>query len=61
MAYVQTLLALPAMQNWYEDGLKEPWIEPAHDADVLAFGELIQDLRMPQETLQGSNPKLRPC
>ena len=51
MAYVQTLLALPAMQNWYEDGLKEPWIEPAHDADVLAFGALVQDLRMPQETL----------
>lgn len=45
MAYVQTLLALPAMQTWYEDGLKEPWIEPAHDADVLAFGELLQDKR----------------
>lgn len=45
MAYVQTLLALPAMQAWYEDGLKEPWIEPAHDADVLAFGELLQDKR----------------
>ena len=49
MAYVQTLLALPAMQAWYEDGLKEPWIEPAHDADVLAFGALVQDLRMPQQ------------
>jgi glutathione S-transferase len=45
MAYVQTLLALPAMQDWYEAALKEPWIEPAHDADVLAFGELLQDKR----------------
>lgn len=61
MAYVQTLLDLPAMQNWYEDGLKEPWIEPAHDADVLAFGELIQDLRMPAgmaEPLADSAKKL---
>jgi glutathione S-transferase len=45
MAYVQTLLALPAMQDWYEAALKELWIEPAHDADVLAFGELLRDLR----------------
>jgi glutathione S-transferase len=45
MAYVQTLLALPAMQDWYASALQEPWIEPAHDADVLAFGELLQDKR----------------
>ena len=45
MAYVQTLLALPAMQDWYASALKEPWIEPAHDADVLAFGNLLSDLR----------------
>lgn len=61
MAYVQTLLDLPAMQNWYEDGLKEPWIEPAHDADVLAFGALVQDFRMPAgmaEPLADSAKKL---
>jgi len=51
MAYVHTLLALPAMQDWYEAALKEPWIEPAHDADVLAFGALVQDFRLPAETL----------
>lgn len=51
MAYVQTLLALPAMQDWYASALKEPWIEPAHDADVLAFGALVQHFRMPAETL----------
>jgi glutathione S-transferase len=49
MAYVSTLLDLPAMQVWYEDALKEPWLEPAHDADVLAFGELLQDHRAPQQ------------
>lgn len=45
MAYVQTLLALPFMQDWYDSALKEPWIEPAHDADVLLFGDLVQDFR----------------
>jgi len=44
-AYVQTLLALPAMQDWYDSALQEPWVEPAHDADVLAFGALLQDKR----------------
>ena len=29
-----------------EDALKEPWLEPAHDADVLAFGALVQDHRL---------------
>jgi glutathione S-transferase len=46
-AYVQRLLALPAMRQWYDAALAEPWIEPAHDADVLAFGELISDARVP--------------
>lgn len=49
-AYVKTLLALPAMQAWYQAALTEPWIEPAHDAEVVAFGDLVQDLRMPAKT-----------
>jgi glutathione S-transferase len=28
MAYVQTLLYLPAMQDWYAAALQEPWLEP---------------------------------
>ena len=44
-AYVRTLLHLPAMRQWYEDALREPWIEPAHEADVLAFGQLLGDDR----------------
>lgn len=46
MAYVRTLLALPAMQDWYASALQEPWIEPAHDAEVLAFGQIRSDLRL---------------
>jgi len=46
MAYVQTLLALPAMQDWYASALKEPWIDDIpHNADVLAHGNLLSDLR----------------
>lgn len=44
-AYVQTLLNLPAMRQWYDSALSEPWIDPAHDADVLAFGDLLSDAR----------------
>jgi glutathione S-transferase len=43
--YLQLLLALPAMQEWYFDGLKETWREPDHEADILAAGKLIADLR----------------
>jgi glutathione S-transferase len=46
MTYVQTLLALPAMQDWYNSALAEPWTEPAHDAEVLAYGGLLQDYRV---------------
>ena len=47
---MQTLLALPAMQAWYQAALNEPWVEPAHDEEVLAFGVLVQDDRTPFAT-----------
>ncbi len=46
MAYVQTLLNLPAMQDWYAAALQEPWLEPWHDEMVLAKGRLLQDYRV---------------
>ena len=46
MAYVQTLLALPAMQDWYNSALQEPWLEPWHDEMVLAKGRLLKDYRV---------------
>jgi glutathione S-transferase len=45
MAYVKRMLDLPAMQEWYEDALKEPWREIAHEEDSRAHGILVQDLR----------------
>lgn len=45
-AYVQRLLDLPAMRQWYEAGLAEPWREPAHDEASLMYGTLLADLRV---------------
>jgi Glutathione S-transferase len=44
-AYCERLLALPAMQEWYEAALRETWREPGHEAEVLAAGDLVADYR----------------
>jgi len=44
-AYAARLLALPAMREWYEAALAEPWREAAHEAEVRAVGEWLEDLR----------------
>ncbi|MBP6382576.1 MAG: glutathione S-transferase [Pseudomonadales bacterium] len=44
-AYAARLLALPAMREWYAAALAEPWRDEPHEADVLAAGTLLQDLR----------------
>jgi glutathione S-transferase len=45
MAYVQRLLNLAAMRDWYQAALNEPWRESKHDREVFAAGTLIADLR----------------
>jgi glutathione S-transferase len=44
--YLQTLLALPAMKEWYEAALLEKWREREHEAEVLASGKVIADHRI---------------
>ena len=44
-AYVQRLLDLPAMREWYDAALLETQREPGHEAEALAAGTIIQDLR----------------
>ena len=44
-AYASRLLALPSMQSWYEDALREPWRERAHEEEVKLAGEVVEDLR----------------
>jgi glutathione S-transferase len=43
--YAQRLLARPAMQAWYAAALAETWREPAHEADVLRAGTVLEDHR----------------
>jgi glutathione S-transferase len=44
--YASRLLALPAMQEWYAAALQETWREPAHEAEALEVGTVLQDLRV---------------
>lgn len=44
-AYAQRLLGLASMQEWQTAALKETWREPGHEADALAAGTLLKDLR----------------
>jgi glutathione S-transferase len=46
-AYVQRLLALPAMRAWYQDALVETWREPGHEAGISQGGAIVADLRTP--------------
>jgi len=47
MAYVQRMLKLEAMSEWYEAGLVETWRETQHDREAYEAGKLIADLRTP--------------
>lgn len=44
-AYVDRMLALPAMMEWYEGGLKETQRDLPHEAEIAASGEIIADYR----------------
>jgi glutathione S-transferase len=44
--YCGRLLDMPAMRQWYDEALREPWREEAHEAEILGFSELIEDLRV---------------
>ncbi|MBX3529913.1 MAG: glutathione S-transferase family protein [Rhizobiaceae bacterium] len=44
-AYVARILAVPAMREWYEAALVEPWRDEEHEAEVRQYGTVTQDLR----------------
>ena len=44
-AYIQRLLSLPAMQEWYQDALSETWREPIHEQETVRNATLINDYR----------------
>ena len=45
-AYVQRLLMIDAMRDWYAAALIEPWRELSHDQSIMDTGEIIKDLRV---------------
>ncbi len=46
-AYAPRLLERPAMKEWYEAALVEPWREAAHEAEVATQVTILADHRTP--------------
>lgn len=44
-AWVERMLALPAMLQWEEEALAESWREESHEAELAAAGEVVGDFR----------------
>ncbi|HLT63999.1 MAG TPA: glutathione S-transferase family protein [Pseudohongiella sp.] len=45
MAYIQHMLAQPAMQQWYNEALHETWRDRTHEVYVTRYGRIVEDLR----------------
>jgi glutathione S-transferase len=45
-AYAELMLRHPAMQEWYEAALAEPWRDTPHEQDVAAVGTVLADYRV---------------
>ncbi len=45
--YVQGVLDFAPVKEWMDAGIAEPWRDAAHEAQLLAQGDIIQDLRAP--------------
>lgn len=46
-AWVDHVIAHPAMQQWEAEALAESWREEAHEEDLRACGKVIADYRVP--------------
>jgi glutathione S-transferase len=44
-AYVDHLLGIRAMREWYADALKETLRDQSHDDEIAQCGEVLEDLR----------------
>lgn len=45
-AYARRLLDLPAMVEWIDGALREPWRESNHERELLQSGTLVEDRRV---------------
>lgn len=46
LAYAARLRQLPAMREWYETALREPWREQHHEDEIAQAGTVVEDLRV---------------
>jgi glutathione S-transferase len=46
-AYVQRLLEVPAMRQWYAAALAESFRDAPHEAEILEQASVLDDLRAP--------------
>lgn len=44
--YVDTMMQLPAMQQWQAAALIEKWRDASHDEEIIQSGTLLSDLRV---------------
>jgi glutathione S-transferase len=44
-AYVERMLALPAMRVWYDAAVSEPWRDDAHETETREHGDITEDFR----------------
>jgi glutathione S-transferase len=49
MRYVARMLDLECLRTWYADGLREPWRDAPHEAEIAQYGSVLQDFRAPVE------------
>lgn len=45
-AYVQHMLQQDTIQQWQDQALAEPWVEPDHEAGAMAAGQVMEDKRV---------------
>lgn len=45
MAYAERLLDQPAVAEWIEQGIREPWVDEPHEADCTRGRRVLEDLR----------------
>lgn len=46
--YAERLLQLPAMNEWYEAALDEPWRNAAHETELRRLATVLEDQRAPE-------------
>jgi len=46
-AYMTQMLERPSLRAWYAEGLREPWRDRPHEAEIAQSGQVLEDLRAP--------------